>query len=105
MPAKCRAVVWVRAAIVAMDRGEVADFRRHARVLAADPADEGPAQVWLAAELFAGHLAVLEGRTDAGLARLRTVCAQLAGGQAHTDLFRGLRGGASFGVRRGQAKG
>ena len=43
---------------------------------------KGPAQVRLAAELFAGHLAVLEGRTDAGLARVRTVRAQVAGGQA-----------------------
>ena len=77
-----RAAVWVWAAIVAIDRGEVAEFRRHARALAADPADEGPAQVWLAAELFAGHLAVLEGRTDAGLARVQAVRAQLAGGQA-----------------------
>jgi hypothetical protein len=77
-----RAVAWVWAAIVAIDRGEVTEFRRYARALAADPADEGPAQVWLAAELFAGHLAVLEGRTDAGLARIRTVRAQLAGGQA-----------------------
>ena len=55
---------------------------RYARTLAADPADEGPAQVRLAAELFAGHLAVLDGRTDAGLTRLRTVRAQLVGGQA-----------------------
>jgi hypothetical protein len=77
-----RAAAWVWAAIVAIDRGEVAEFRRHARALAADPADEGPAQVRLAAELFAGHLAVLEGRTDAGLTRVRTVRAQLAGGQA-----------------------
>ena len=76
-----RAATLVWAAIVAMDRGEVAEFRRHARALAAEPADEGPAHVRLAAELFAGHLAVLEGRTDAGLARVRAVRAQLAGGQ------------------------
>ena len=56
-----RAVAWIWAAIVAVDRGEIAEFRRHARALAAEPADEGPAQVRLAAELFAGHLAVLEG--------------------------------------------
>jgi DNA-binding SARP family transcriptional activator len=77
-----RAVVWAWAAIVAMDRGEVAEFRRHARALAAATADEGPAQLRLAAELFAGHLAVLDGRTDQGISRIRTVREQLVGGQA-----------------------
>ena len=77
-----RAVAWVWAAIVAVDRGEVAEFRRHARALAADPADEGPAQIRLASELFAGYQAVLDSRTGQGLTRMRTVRAQLAGGQA-----------------------
>ena len=72
-----RAAVWVWAAIVAADRGEVAEFRRHVRKLTAAPADEGPAQVRLAAELFVGHLAVLDGRTDQGLEHMRTVHAQL----------------------------
>jgi hypothetical protein len=77
-----RAAVWVWAAIVAADRGEVAEFRRHVRELTAAPADEGPAQVRLAAELFAGHLSVLDGRTDQGLEHMRTVHAQLTAGQA-----------------------
>jgi DNA-binding SARP family transcriptional activator/tetratricopeptide (TPR) repeat protein len=77
-----RAAVWVWAAIVAADRGEVAEFRRHVRKLTAAPADEGPAQVRLAAELFVGHLSVLDGRTDQGLEHMRTVHAQLIGGQA-----------------------
>ena len=77
-----RAAVWVWAAIVAADRGEVAEFRRHVRKLNAAPADEGPAQVRLAAELFVGHLAVLDGRTDQGLEHMRTVHAQLTAGQA-----------------------
>jgi tetratricopeptide (TPR) repeat protein len=77
-----RAVAWVWAAIVAVDRGEVAEFRRHARALAADPADEGPAQIRLASELFAGYQEVLDSRTGQGLTRMRTVRAQLAGGQA-----------------------
>jgi hypothetical protein len=77
-----RAAVWVWAAIVAADRGEVAEFRRHVRELTAAPADEGPAQVRLAAELFAGRLSVLDGRTDQGLEHMRTVHAQLIGGQA-----------------------
>ena len=71
-----RAVTWVWAAIVAVDRGEVAEFRRHALALAAAPADEGPAQVRLAAELFAGHLSVLDGRTDAGPRRACGRCAR-----------------------------
>ena len=77
-----RAVTWVWAAIVAIDRGEIAEFRRYARALAADPADEGPAQVLLATELFAGYLAVLDGRTGEGITRVLTVRARLAGGQA-----------------------
>jgi hypothetical protein len=77
-----RAVTWVWAAILAADRGDAGEFRRHVQALAAAPADEGPAQVRLAAELFAGHLAVLEGRTDEGLALVRTVRAQLVSGQA-----------------------
>ena len=77
-----RAAVWVWAAIVAADRGEVAEFRRHVRKLTAAPADEGPAQVRLAAELFVGYLAVLDGRTDQGLEHMRTVHAQLTAGQA-----------------------
>src|SRR5215468_3660004 len=58
-----RAAAWVWAAIVAMDRGEVAELRRHVRALASME-DEGPAQVRLATEMFAGHLAVLDGRTE-----------------------------------------
>ena len=77
-----RAAVWVWAAIVAADRGEVAEFRRHVRKLTAAPADEGPAQVRLAAELFVGYLAVLDGRTDQGLEHMRTVHAQLTAGRA-----------------------
>jgi DNA-binding SARP family transcriptional activator len=77
-----RAATWVWAAIVAVDRGEVAEFGRHARALSAAPADEGPAQVRLAAELFAGYQAVLDGRTGQGLTLMRTVRAHLAGGQA-----------------------
>lgn len=76
-----RAATWVWAAILAVDRGELAEFRRHALALAADPVDEGPAQVRLAAELLAGHLAVLEGRTDDGLARVRAARTRLAGAQ------------------------
>jgi hypothetical protein len=76
-----RAAAWVWAAIVALDRGEVAEFGCHVRVLVAEE-DEVPAQVRLAAELFAGYLAVLEGRTEQGILRMRTVREQLAGGRA-----------------------
>jgi hypothetical protein len=68
-----RAVTWIWAAILALDRGEVAEFCRHAAALDADVSDDAPAQVALAAELFAGHRDVLEGRTAAGLARVRKV--------------------------------
>jgi hypothetical protein len=44
--------------------------------------DEGPAQIRLGTEMFAGHLDVLDGRTNQGLARVRTVRAQLVSGPA-----------------------
>jgi DNA-binding SARP family transcriptional activator len=77
-----RAVVWVWAAILAMDRGDSAEIRRHVRALDAYGPDDAPAQIWLAAQMFAGHLDVLEGRTAAGLARVRGVREQLMHGQA-----------------------
>jgi DNA-binding SARP family transcriptional activator len=76
-----RAATQVWAAIVAMDRGDTPGFRRHARALAALE-DEGPAQIRLATEMFSGHLDVLDGRTDRGLARVRTVRVHLVSGPA-----------------------
>jgi hypothetical protein len=72
--------VWVT--VVALDRGDVAAFRRHLQALAADAADDTPAQVGLAAEMFAGHLDVLEGRAPAGLARVHRVRDLVACGEA-----------------------
>jgi DNA-binding SARP family transcriptional activator len=77
-----RAVTWVWAAIVAMDRGDAAEFRRHVQALEADAVDDVPAQVRLPMELFAGHLDVLEGRTASGLARVRPVRDQVVRGEA-----------------------
>jgi DNA-binding SARP family transcriptional activator len=77
-----RAVTWVWATIVALDRGDAAAFRRHLQALAADAADDTPAQVGLAAEMFAGHLDVLEGRAPAGLARVHRVRDLVACGEA-----------------------
>jgi hypothetical protein len=76
-----RAVALVWAAILALDRGDTPGFRRHVRALAAME-DEGPAQIRLGTEMFAGHLDVLDGRTDTGLAQVWTVRAQLVGGPA-----------------------
>jgi hypothetical protein len=76
-----RAVALVWAAILAVDRGDTPGFRRHVRALTAME-DEGPAQIRLGTEMFAGHLDVLDGRTDTGLVRVRTVRAQLVGGPA-----------------------
>jgi tetratricopeptide (TPR) repeat protein len=76
-----RAVALVWAAILAMDRGDSTEVRRQVRALTAME-DEGPAQIRLGTEMFAGHLDVLDGRTDTGLARVRTVRAQLVGGPA-----------------------
>jgi len=77
-----RAVVWVWAAILAMDRGDTAELRRHVQALEPYAADDAPGQVMLAAEAFAGHLDVLEGRAAAGLARVRDTRERLVRGQA-----------------------
>src|SRR5919201_2186518 len=77
-----RATVWVWSAVLAMDRGDVVQLRRQVHELDAHGLDDAPAQVLLPAELFAGHLDVLEGRTAAGLARVRDVRERLARGEA-----------------------
>jgi DNA-binding SARP family transcriptional activator len=77
-----RAATHVWAAILAMDRGDPGEIRRHVQALDAYGPDDTPAQIWLAAEMFAGHLDVLEGRTAAGLARVRGVREQLMHGPA-----------------------
>src|SRR5689334_17182060 len=56
-----RAVLSVWAAILAMDRGDKAEFRRHAQALGQYAVGDAAAQVQLPAEAFAGHLDVLEG--------------------------------------------
>jgi len=77
-----RAAAHVWAAILAMDRGDPEEIRRHVQALGAYGPDDTPAQIWLAAEMFAGHLDVLEGRTAAGLARVQGVREQLMHGPA-----------------------
>jgi DNA-binding SARP family transcriptional activator len=77
-----RAVAWAWAAILAMDRGDPAEVRRDVQALGAFAAGDAPAQVLWAAQAFAGHIDVLEGRTAAGLARVREVREQVTGGQA-----------------------
>ncbi len=75
-----RAVTWVWAAIVALDRGDRERLELHVAELAADAGDDPPGQVGLALELFAGHLDVLDGRTEAGLDRMRPVRGRLMDG-------------------------
>jgi hypothetical protein len=74
-----RATVWVWSAILAMDRGDTERIRRCVRTLNAGPLDDAPAQIVLLAEMFAGHLDVLDGRTAAGLARVRAVREHVVG--------------------------
>src|SRR5262249_13498036 len=66
-----RATMWVWAAIGAVDRGDIAGFRQDVESLQPYLADDPPAQVRLAAEMFAGHIDVSAGRTAAGLSRAR----------------------------------
>ncbi|MYS90501.1 MULTISPECIES: ATP-binding protein [Streptomyces] len=77
-----RATVWVFSAILAADRGDTQEVRRCARMLDAHTGDDAPAQILLAAEVLAGHLDVLEGRTAAGLARVRDVREHVVRGPA-----------------------
>jgi DNA-binding SARP family transcriptional activator len=77
-----RATTHVWAAIFAMDRGDAGEIRRHVQALGAYGPDDAPAQIWLAAQMFAGHLDVIAGRTAAGLARVRDVREQLIHGHA-----------------------
>jgi DNA-binding SARP family transcriptional activator/tetratricopeptide (TPR) repeat protein len=77
-----RATVWVWAAILALDRGDAGQLRRRVQQLDARAAADAPAQVLLPAELFAGHLDVLEGRTAEGLARVRAAREELVSGPA-----------------------
>jgi DNA-binding SARP family transcriptional activator len=77
-----RAVTLAWAAILAMDRGHTGEFRRHVRALEPYAAGDAPAQILWAAEAFAGHLDVIEGRTAAGLARAREIRERVVRGQA-----------------------
>jgi len=75
-----RAVVSVWGAILALDRGEMAELRRHVESLRDDVREDAPGQVRLAAEQFAGYLDVLDGRGKPALGRMRRVQEQLMAG-------------------------
>jgi DNA-binding SARP family transcriptional activator len=77
-----RAVARAWAAILSADRGDSDGFRAHANALTDDPMDDAPAQISLAVEIFGGHVDVLDGRTSAGLARVRAARERLVGGPA-----------------------
>ena len=77
-----RATVSVWAAILDLDRGDVRALRRDIEALCGVAVDDAPRQITLPAELFSGYLDVLDGRTAAGMARMRRVHEQLAAGPA-----------------------
>lgn len=68
-----RAVTFAWAAILALDRGDLAALRRHVAALGPYATEDAPAQVVLPAEMFAGYLDVLEGHAPAGLLRIGAV--------------------------------
>jgi hypothetical protein len=68
-----RTVALIFAGMLAIDRGDAVRLRLHAEALAPYAVADAPTQVRLPLELFGGHLDVLEGRTAAGLARVRHV--------------------------------
>jgi hypothetical protein len=76
------AVATVWAAILALDRGDAAELRRHVESFDWQEVKESPGQIRLAAEMLAGHLDVVEGRWNSGLARVRGVREQLMAGAA-----------------------
>jgi DNA-binding SARP family transcriptional activator len=77
-----RATTWLWAAIVAMDRGDAAEFRHCAQAVQPYAADDAPAQVVLPAEMFAGYLDVLDGQIAAGLSRVAEVRERIVSRQA-----------------------
>ncbi|HET6868313.1 MAG TPA: AAA family ATPase [Solirubrobacteraceae bacterium] len=77
-----RAVTFLWAANVALDRGEHAELRQHAQALATYAVDDAPAQVLVPVDLFTGFLDVLDGRTAQGLARVRRVREEVVRGEA-----------------------
>jgi DNA-binding SARP family transcriptional activator len=77
-----RAVTFAWAAILAMDRGRAGELRRHVQALERYADSDAPAQILWAARAFAGHLDVLDGRTAAGLAKVREVREQVVHGPA-----------------------
>jgi hypothetical protein len=77
-----RAVACVWAAILAIDRRDVAELRRQVQALDGLAGEDSPAQVTLATEMFAGYLDVMEGDASAGLARVRAARQQVIAGQA-----------------------
>jgi hypothetical protein len=66
-----RAVTWIWAAILAVERGDVTELRRHVSALERDAGEGAPAQVSLAALILAGYLEVLDAAPKPGLKRLR----------------------------------
>ena len=77
-----RAATFAWAAILAMDRGRTGELRRHVQPLERYADGDAPAQIQWAARAFAGHLDVLDGRTAAGLGKVRQVRDQVVHGPA-----------------------
>ncbi|MGH7686111.1 MAG: ATP-binding protein [Candidatus Dormibacteria bacterium] len=75
-----RTAVAVWAALLALDRGDVDDLRIHARSLSDDSGGAAAGQILLANECFSGHLDVLDGRVEEGLARVHAVRRQVMAG-------------------------
>lgn len=85
-----RAVTWLWAAIVALDRGDAGAFEGHLRALEAEATEDAPGQVRLPMELLQGHLEVLEGRIARGVARVGDVREQLVHGDSPAPGLPGL---------------
>jgi DNA-binding SARP family transcriptional activator len=68
-----RAITYLWAAIVALDRADLAEFRREVQAVGPYSTDEAPGQIRLPVELFEGYLEALEGRRATGLGRVRRV--------------------------------
>jgi DNA-binding SARP family transcriptional activator/tetratricopeptide (TPR) repeat protein len=68
-----RDLTWVFAALLALEMRDHAGVRRYASALAAGLTSHSAVHIRASAEAFAGHVDVLDGRCDGGVARIQRV--------------------------------
>ncbi|MGY1679320.1 ATP-binding protein [Geodermatophilus sp. SYSU D01176] len=87
-----RWVAHIWSGLLALDQRDTLRLRHHLHALQPDGSVEQPGQVLLPAAAFAGLLAVLDGRPEAGLDRLRRTLAEARGGPPTAPGVNGILG-------------